>query len=93
MPPLRNAAVAPRGFRSMEPLKIELRIGESLSLLTLEPRHQTRPAPKFNVVAVSQALGLGHGFIVAFTKQRFETNKTPVHPDRKRPVLHHSEGP
>jgi hypothetical protein len=82
-----------RGFRSIEPLKIELRIGESLSLLTLQPSHQTRPAPKFNVVAVRKALGLGHGFSIALTKQQFETDKTPVHPDRKHPVFYHPEGP
>jgi hypothetical protein len=43
----------------------------------------SRPAPKLKLVTFGQALGLGHGFIIALTKQRFETVKRPSFPTEK----------
>jgi hypothetical protein len=44
-------------------------------------------------MADDKSLGLRDGFIIALANQRFKSDKTPVDPDGKRPILCHTECP
>jgi hypothetical protein len=47
-----------------------VKVSQSRALLRLvtEPDHETRVAPKLDVVPVNEALGLGYGLIVVATR-------------------------
>jgi hypothetical protein len=54
---------------------------------TRDRGNQSIAAPKLNIVAINQALGLSYGFLIAVVKQRFESDEMPVDPNGKGPIL------
>jgi hypothetical protein len=54
-----------------------------------EPDHETRPAPKLNVVAVNESLGFGYGLVVVATNERLKSYEMPVITDRVSPIIRH----
>jgi hypothetical protein len=70
-------------------LAITWLFGSALLRFSDEPHDKAVAAPNFNVVPLHKPFGIGYGFAIVATDERFKSYEVPVVPNHVRAVFLH----